>query len=397
MEENMFNHFSSQFEQLGPLLSRIFPWITTTNREVPRERQLTEIILENVSDVVVLLSVEGRIQLTNLRFQELLGYSTTELLKKNLSQIICVGQREMFFQALAKAVSSCSLQHIEVKVHQKDGRTFPASLVLAAFEDNHETIVVSTLRDISAQHLIENLSAAVVNQRALTEFKTQFISTISHEYRTPLTVMKMYTDLLKQRHQHLSVEQSQAYLDIIQTQIGRMTDLSNSILEFNRQETRTIQFSPELISITDLCKEIVNDYCQINPQYHIVFHVSGTSQQIRGDEQLLRQIISNLLSNAIKYSPPSKVIETTLCFSDREVVLSVKDEGIGIPEEDLANLFDIFYRSNNANQIQGTGVGLAIVKQAVDAHGGTVSVSSSVGHGSEFLVVLPLSGEDNQE
>jgi PAS domain S-box-containing protein len=364
--------------------------MSAINRELHREKQQFEIIFENLSDVVILLSVEGQIWLANPRLQELLGYSAAELLNQNLSHVICAEDQESFTHALMEAISSHKAQRIEVIMKRKDGQRFCAELALAAFEQNDQMAIISTLRDISPQQmLIQELQAALVNQRVLTELKTQFISTVSHEYRTPLTVIKMYADLLLQ-YQQISDKQRQRYLETIQVQIARMTCLMNNVLELNRQEALGMQFSPRLITIHDLFEEIIHDYRQINPQYNIVFRVTGHPQPIWGDAQLLRQIMSNLLSNAIKYSASSKDIDVFLGFENLQATMSIKDRGIGIPEKDLGHLFDIYYRSSNANAFQGTGLGLAIVKQAVEAHGGTISVDSRVGYGSEFLVALPL-------
>jgi signal transduction histidine kinase len=194
--------------------------------------------------------------------------------------------------------------------------------------------------------------------------------------------MKMYSE-------RLTNEEKLEHLDTIQTQVERLTALLDDVLEISRAESMKVEIVLEALSIADLCREIVNDFQHISPNHQIQLHLAGDVAPITADVKLMRQIISNLVSNAVKYSPNHGTVEVRLTFKDRQVVLVVSDEGMGIPEDDLELLFTTFHRARNVGEIQGTGLGLAIVKQAIDAHGGTIAVNSTIGQGTTFTVTLP--------
>jgi len=187
----------------------------------------------------------------------------------------------------------------------------------------------------------------------------------------------------------MAEDKKQHHLQNILDHINRLTSLLDDVLQINRAETIGMEFNPALMDVAALCRTLVEDTRQINPDHIVELDITGDEALVAADVKLMRQIISNLLSNAVKYSPKHSKVQVALQFEAEDISVIVKDEGMGIPKEDLDNLFGLFHRAGNVGQIKGTGLGLAIVKQAVDAHNGSISVESEIDQGTTFTVRFP--------
>jgi signal transduction histidine kinase len=173
-------------------------------------------------------------------------------------------------------------------------------------------------------------------------------------------------------------------------QVNHLVGLLDDVLTLSRAEYVALEVSGEPLDLIALCSEIEAEIQQTTTMHHIEVAVTGEPKPISGDVHLMRQAITNLLSNAIKYSPEGGTVELSLIYAVQQTVLRVKDEGIGIPEEDQKRLFDTFHRAGNVGTIAGTGLGLAIVKRAVEAHGGLVDFVSEIGVGTTFTITIPV-------
>jgi signal transduction histidine kinase len=170
-----------------------------------------------------------------------------------------------------------------------------------------------------------------------------------------------------------------------------MVQLLDDILTINRAETKELAFNPQLLELDHLCQQLVEEMrLNSGKTNSLKFTCVGKAIPICLDEKLVRSILSNLLSNAIKYSPGGEVVHLKLEFLIDQVVLQVTDQGIGIAEIDLQQLFEPFHRGKNVHTIPGTSLGLVVVKKCVDLHQGTIQISSQIGHGTICLVALPL-------
>jgi signal transduction histidine kinase/CHASE2 domain-containing sensor protein len=230
---------------------------------------------------------------------------------------------------------------------------------------------------------------ALEQERDLNELKSRFITTISHEFRTPLTTIQSASELLE--YYEWSTEAKQERFQQIHTAVQHMTQLLEDVLLIGRAEVGNLEFRPTQLDLTEFCQELVSSIQLTTTDSHIIsFTHQGEAQLVWIDAKLLRQILTNLISNAIKYSPAGGNIELNLQYQAGSIVFRVCDEGIGIPPEDLPHLFEHFYRANNVGNITGTGLGLAIVKKSVELHQGKLTVQSQLGVGTEFKVTLPL-------
>lgn len=241
------------------------------------------------------------------------------------------------------------------------------------------------------QRLEKELRHALTQEKELSQLKSNIISVVSHEYRTPLATILTSSELLEHYAEQLTEDKKKRHFHKIQSSVHHLTQLINDVLLFNKAEAGKLEFNPISLDLLIFCRELVEELQLTLKTHHpISFAYSGCAIKGYLDEKLLRQILSNLLSNAIKYSPKGGKIQFDLIFAKECATFHIQDRGIGIPEKDQAQLFDAFYRSSNVGTIAGTGLGLAIAKRCVDIHKGKISVESEVGVGTRFTVTLPL-------
>jgi signal transduction histidine kinase/CheY-like chemotaxis protein len=254
---------------------------------------------------------------------------------------------------------------------------------------SHHDITEQRRAEMSRLHA-ERLNMELDKERELRQLKDQFISTLSHDFRTPLSVIQVNSDLLSSYYDRLGPEKRLAYLDGIKAQIKILVGMIDDVLVINRAQTGRLACTPVPMNLTQFCETLITQTHMANAvEQRIRMTVHGDTAEVALDEKLLRHILTNLMTNALKYSPNGESVQLDVDAGPDHVVFSITDHGIGIPVEDQKHLFTPFYRGANTGKISGTGLGLAIVKSSVEAHGGTISVVSELGKGSTFRVSLP--------
>ena len=238
------------------------------------------------------------------------------------------------------------------------------------------------------RHEREILEIKLANERELSQLKSRFITTTSHEFRTPLTVIKSSAHLLSRYFERLNNEQREKHLYQINFQVEHMSGLLDDVLTVGRAESGDLVFNSQRLDLALFVASFVAETRLSVPRLHFVPRVSECF--IKGDVRLLRQIIGNLVSNAVKYSPDGGRVTVRLSVEGDEARLSVADSGMGIPLEDQSRIFESFHRGANVGAIKGTGLGLAIVRLAVERHGGRAWFESEPDEGTTFFVALPL-------
>lgn len=266
-------------------------------------------------------------------------------------------------------------------------------------EEGHFIECQAVGRDITQLKQAEaEIRKALEKERELSELRANFVSMVSHEFRTPLTTIQSSAELLERYSDRLSQEKKQNHFIRIQIALRRMTQLLEDVLTIGKAEAGKLQFNPKPMDLVAFCRQIVESmqlqaiyqHTNASHQHTLTFTANGDCTNAQMDENLLEHILTNLLSNAIKYSPNGGIVHFDLVCNPSSAVFRIQDTGIGILEEDLDKLFDSFGRASNVGTIQGTGLGLAIVKQCVNLHGGKIVVESELGVGSTFTVTLPL-------
>lgn len=235
----------------------------------------------------------------------------------------------------------------------------------------------------------EQALEALIKEKEFSELKSRFVSTISHEFRTPLTMIQSSSELLE--YYDCSETERLERLHQIQSAVQHMTNLLEDVLLMGQTEAQKLRLYPSRFNLTEVCQKVVTDIqLTAQPQHRIQLIDRNPKQEVYLDQKLLRQILYNLLSNAIKYSPKGGDVELILSHQDAFVVLQVRDRGIGIPKADQVKLFESFHRASNVGTTPGTGLGLAIVKKCVDLQQGFIFVESEIDVGTTFTVKLPI-------
>ncbi len=218
--------------------------------------------------------------------------------------------------------------------------------------------------------------------------KDEFISIASHELKTPLTSVKAYLQLLERNFQKGDLSRFESQLQKAQNQVEKLNGLVTDLLDVSKIESGEMKFNMQLFSIDKLVANAIETIQQINPSIEII-RKGQVGNLIYGDEMRLEQVLTNFLTNAVKYAPNSKEVIVTTKMNEEKLYISVRDFGIGMPEEHLKKVFKKFYRVEETSlRFQGLGIGLYISRQIVERHGGKIGVLSKVEEGSEFYFEL---------
>lgn len=224
--------------------------------------------------------------------------------------------------------------------------------------------------------------------------QNRFVSMTSHEFRTPLSVIVSSAELLEAYAERWTVEQQKKHLKKIERSARGMTDLLDGLLLIGRSDAGHRDFRPAPVDLDALALETVEaQRNRAKDGIQIELEPSRDGSPVRLDSRLVRHVLDNLVSNGVKYSKAGGIVRVRVERDASQVRLVVDDDGIGIPAPDLERLFETFHRAKNVGTISGTGLGLAVVKRAVEQHGGTIRVSSDVGRGTSFEVTLPVDVE----
>lgn len=260
-----------------------------------------------------------------------------------------------------------------------------------------EEVIVRVERQLELTRLQVALHEAKVDalraleqEKELNRLKSEFVSMISHDFRTPLTTIQACAELIRHSSHQLSPDTQKRYFDKIDLSVEHMLDLLDEILLIGSIEAGGVQFQPSLTNLNQFCYDLI-ETIQVGDgmQHEIRLTTNCGDIDAMCDPLLLRQILNNLLSNAVKYSPADQPVDFVLDCSEHAIKFQICDRGIGIPLDNQAHLFEPFYRCQNTSEIQGTGLGLTIVKRCIDAHQGQIQIESEEGVGTTVTVTLP--------
>ncbi|MFW5748042.1 MAG: PAS domain-containing sensor histidine kinase [Chloroflexota bacterium] len=283
-----------------------------------------------------------------------------------------------------------------------DGRVAYFQTTVSPLRDGYGSItgVVGVGRDITelkrleAEHLEnERLRIELEKERELIDLKERFISMVSHEFRTPLSVIMSSANILEMSVDRFDRERFLRHVHTIKPQVKKMTRLLDDVLTLNKTQAGMMSYEPTSINIIDRLHCLLDDLRQVDEGRHpLSLALHALPAIMFTDWRLLEHILTNLISNALKYSPTGQPVEVDVCGTCQPgcMVIEVMDRGIGIPQEDRKRLFSPFHRASNADGIPGSGLGLSIVKSSAEALGGSVKAEPRAEGGMKFTVVLPL-------
>lgn len=342
------------------------------------------ILFEQSTDIILITDESGRYVDANPQAEKLLGYSREELLNFTVGDLSAKEDRPLAAENFAQSKQDGRLFG-EAVIRHKNGRHIIIEFAATRIAPG---MYQSVLHDITAYKQVEaNLRYALEKEQELNEMKSRFVSMVSHEFRTPLSIIRTSSDILDRYHFRLSDTQRKEYFTNLQSQVSHMVQLLEDVLTVSKSSTVGVEFSPEFTELNAICRQIIDEFQMTTSTHIIIFRSTKEVIAANIDRKLFRQALNNLLSNALKYSPDKDRINVDLDCLHGNVCLRVQDFGIGIPVEDQGRLFEHFHRARNVGDIFGTGLGLSIVKQAVEAHGGTINFTCE--QGTTFTVNLP--------
>ena len=235
------------------------------------------------------------------------------------------------------------------------------------------------------------LNRFLTQEKELNKTKSRFVSIVSHELRNPLNSISGMAQILESFSDKLTDEKRADVLKQLRRNVTKMIDLLNDVLVISQKDLDRLQFNPASIDLLAFCQDVMEEVqTAFNRQCLINFVYQPKATEFNLDRKLLNYILINLLTNACKYSPLNSEIDFTVEFEHAQLIFIVRDRGIGIPPEEMDNLFDLFYRASNSQDYQGTGLGLAIAKEYAESHHGNITVDSKLKEGSTFTVVIPV-------
>jgi PAS domain S-box-containing protein len=407
-------------------------------------------IFQGSAEGILMVDADGIIQLANPVSERIFGYLPGELIGKPLEVLLPlryharhVEFRRMFHDNPAPRRMGAGR---DLVAQRKDGTEFPVEVSLSYKEINKLFVVVAFIIDISERKkseealrrseeqllvyaaelekkvhirtealnkLIEDLEKANLflqeqiaerkkaeedtkkaldRERELNELKTKFVSIASHEFRTPLSSVLSSASLIGQYAKKGDLDKIDKHVQRIKSSVNHLTAILNDFLSLGRLEEGRVEINNESVDYTEYLQELVEEVKPLLKEgQHIQTDYDLAQRVLQLDKRVMRNILFNLISNASKYSSANKTIYITSRSVDHSLEIAIQDEGIGIPEGDIKHMFERFFRASNVSNIQGTGLGLNIVKRYVDLLGGSIDFNSLEGKGSTFTVTLPLS------
>ncbi len=388
------------------------------NAEVLTQR-LAKIVDSSINEILVFDAETLKILQVNASACKNLGYTAEEFLELtpvDLKPEFSIEQ----FKELLKPLRRSEKDHIRFgAVHcRKDGSLYDADVVLQKIDSEGRSVFAAIVNDITIrnkaesiltahrdrlQDMVDNatrelrakaeaLTEALSKEKELNQLQRQFVSMASHEFRTPLTIIDNAAQLLKRKADTMTREDAIKRSDRIRTAVKRMMQLMESTLSAARMQDGKIAVKIGPCDISDVVGKACKRQQEISRDHVIFCNLIDLPQTIQADANAVEQVMANLLSNAVKYAPAAPEIEVVAHRQENDVVISIKDHGIGIDKSDLDRIGERFFRAKTSTGIAGTGIGLNLAKMLLEMHDGSIGVDSEKGKGSTFTVRLPVSG-----
>ncbi len=236
----------------------------------------------------------------------------------------------------------------------------------------------------------ERLADTLDKEKEASSIQKQFINMVSHEFRTPLTIIDGNAQILQRRAATVTPEDVNRKTRTIRSAVSRLVNMMEGVLSSNMLKTGKLELMPEPVNLQKLISELCAEHSDLYTDHRITWDVDALSEPVTLDRKLITLVIGNLLSNAVKFTRESPHIEVKGWQENDAVKITFTDNGIGIPANEIGAIFDRYYRSTVASGTPGTGIGLNLVKELVQLHHGTINVESTIGQGTRFEVSLPL-------
>ncbi len=357
------------------------------DRQRISEEELRSLI-NSVKDYAIFrLDREGVVLNWNLGAENLTGYSEQEIVGRSFRRFygaadLARGEAE---QDLAQATESGHLEK-EKWLLCKDGSRFWANVYMIPTHDHHGHITGFTqvLQDFTERKQLDEVkSRALQKEKDLNKLKSNFVAMASHEFKTPLTAIHLAATAIRDYGDRVNKDK---YLDMIMANIQTLMTILEEFLNLEKMEAGKVVTKSDVFDVREITEKVCEE-SGANDTHQVVYHHEGDPMFCL-DPLIYKQILTNLISNAIKYSPHGSCVRVSTVAGEGRMQLTVRDEGIGISQEDQQHLFERFFRASDVTGIQGTGLGLHLVKGYVDMLGGSIEVQSERGKGTVITVYM---------
>ncbi len=391
-------------------------------------------IIDTAIDGIITIDHKGIVETMNASAAALFDYKPEEVIGKNINTLMPEPDHSEHDGYISKYLKTKKAHIIgvgrEVLGKKKNGLTFPFRLAVSEVILNDRILFTGIIHDLTKVKKAEaNLIQAKVNleekveertnelelvvnkllgtnkqleksqhelqlslekEKELNELKSRFVSMASHEFRTPLSTIMSSASLLSKYNDLSQIDKKEKHINRIKSAVENLTGILNDFLSLSKLEEGKISVNPEEVDVVTLLNLVIDEVEGIKKEGQEIKHlVVGEFKKLYSDPRILKNIFFNLITNAIKYSLPDRIIMCEIHFKNEFLIFKVKDKGIGIPEFEQKFLFERFFRASNVENIQGTGLGLNIVKSYIDLLGGIIEMTSKENVGSTFTINIP--------
>lgn len=397
-------------------------------------------LFENATEGIILTNGDGNIVLVNPAAQRVFGYTENELIGSPIEVLIPErtrahhhSLREGFYEKPSNRVMGHGR---DLYGKRKDGKDIPVEVSLSFYKRGNELFVIAFIVDITERKKIEQnimlqqkelekmthdmrklntqleakveertlilkealqkleesqkeLSEALDKEKQLSEIKSRFVSMASHEFRTPLSTVLSSASLLSKYTTTEEQDKRTRHVEKIKSSVKHLNDILEDFLSLGKLDEGKVAAHCAEFDMNEFLKDVMDEMKGLLKKGQRFEASNEENMKVHSDKKLLKNIVMNLVSNAIKFSEEGQSISIKAIPDEGNVVISISDKGIGIPEDDQEHLFSSFYRARNAVNIQGTGLGLHIIKRYLDLLGGTVRLESKLNQGTTFFVTIP--------
>jgi two-component system sensor kinase FixL len=386
--------------------------------------RLLKAIIETAIDGIITIDQRGKIESLNPAALKLFGYDLEEVINKNIS-VLMPDPDKSAHDSYMDNYERTGHAHIiglgrEVKGLRKNGTTFPFRLAVSEVQYENRKIYTGFIHDISKEkeaeerlqeyaaeledlveertkslkktvtalrEAKEEVSLSLEKEKELNQMKSRFVSMASHEFRTPLSSVQLSSSLIEKYAEPYNNKQITKHVHKIKNAVGNLTTILNDFLSLERLEAGRVEPTFQEFDLVKFSEEITEEMQMIAKQdQHIIYQHTGLESIVSLDQNLLRNCMINLINNAIKYSGENTFIEFNTEISDKQCIVTIRDNGIGIPDIDQKHLFQPFFRAHNTGSIPGTGLGLNIVLRYAGLMKGEVQFESRINQGTTFIL-----------
>lgn len=364
--------------------------------QLDEAKNLYRLLANNTVDLVCLHNIDTTFKYVSPSIQKLLGYTPDELIGR--SPLDYAHPKEVqeiqtkLTAYLAEEMDEPVVARFKTKSETYIWIEIKANLII---EKGVTMGFQTSSRDVTTRKKAdEAIEKSLAKERKLNELRTNLVSTISHEFRTPMTTIRTSAELINMYLEGQNIENESRLLKRVNTitvEIDRIVELMDAVLTISKEDSGKTNFSPSTFDLKTLSEEIIDkNFTELKDNKSVEVSCKGDNFHIYADKNLIEYSISNLLNNAFKYSENSKNVKLKINSKGSQCIIKIIDYGIGIPKEDQNKLFNTFYRASNTNGIQGTGLGLHIVKNFVEKNNGKVTLESTLGKGTTVTLQFNL-------